>query len=245
MWRIGVSNSYTMEVAFGGSTLGEGPPQVTVSGVSAGSCPHVGKPLLLSLSPVPSRQEELALHRGGSQVAGLPPLRHPARLLRPPSCQGGLKLRHPGWSWCHRGAAVTLAPSCSSSSACRRWTHCCSSGWAGSRAPAGAMSPRRSSNPGTAQPGDPAEPRVLVGAQAFVSPSQHQRLRQLCVRRAPSSPPWPGTAGESPGAAAFGVGGTKHRGGVRHHGVQTPWNCFAIRCSWSNRGGSGGGAGER
>lgn len=27
MWRLGVSHSYTMEAAFGGSTLGEGPPR--------------------------------------------------------------------------------------------------------------------------------------------------------------------------------------------------------------------------
>ncbi|XP_052667930.1 cytosolic carboxypeptidase 2 isoform X2 [Harpia harpyja] len=33
MWRMGVSNSYTMEAAFGGSTLGEGPPPAGADGV--------------------------------------------------------------------------------------------------------------------------------------------------------------------------------------------------------------------
>lgn len=88
MWRLGVSNSYTMEAAFGGSTLGEG-PGVLVSvcrcrvGHGTRSCCLFGAPC------VPSRREALTLHRAGPHGAGLPPLRHPPRLLRPGPGQGG------------------------------------------------------------------------------------------------------------------------------------------------------------
>uniref|UniRef100_A0A8C3M3C1 Peptidase M14 domain-containing protein n=1 Tax=Geospiza parvula TaxID=87175 RepID=A0A8C3M3C1_GEOPR len=58
MWRLGVSHSYTLEVAFSGSTLGEGLPQpwgqCQWGGPGLGSCPCF-------LFLVPSRWEELPL----------------------------------------------------------------------------------------------------------------------------------------------------------------------------------------
>lgn len=58
MWRLGVSHSYTLEVAFSGSTLGEGLPQprrwYQGGGPGLGSCPCF-------LFPVPSRRKEIPL----------------------------------------------------------------------------------------------------------------------------------------------------------------------------------------
>uniref|UniRef100_A0A8C3U821 Peptidase M14 domain-containing protein n=1 Tax=Catharus ustulatus TaxID=91951 RepID=A0A8C3U821_CATUS len=58
MWRLGVSHSYTLEVAFSGSTLGEGLPQprrqCQGGDPGLGSCPCF-------LFPVPSRWKEIPL----------------------------------------------------------------------------------------------------------------------------------------------------------------------------------------
>ncbi|XP_058685460.1 cytosolic carboxypeptidase 2 isoform X2 [Poecile atricapillus] len=71
MWRLGVSHSYTLEVAFSGSTLGERLPQPR--GRCQGGSPGLGS-CPCFLFPVPSRQEELALQRGGPRVTGPSPL---------------------------------------------------------------------------------------------------------------------------------------------------------------------------
>ncbi|XP_040985054.1 cytosolic carboxypeptidase 2 isoform X4 [Aquila chrysaetos chrysaetos] len=168
MWRMGVSNSYTMEAAFGGSTLGGRSSHFTVEDLKSLGY-HLCDTLLDFCDPDPAKV--------GQQLR--------------------LKPRHPGRFRRHRWVAVTLAPSHSSSSACRRWTRCCGSGWAGSRAlaAAGVTSPLRNWSPGTSQPCRPVELRwCRRGLQAVVSPTQHQRLRQLRVRRVPGSPPWPGPA---------------------------------------------------
>uniref|UniRef100_A0A8D2PKX5 ATP/GTP binding protein like 2 n=1 Tax=Zosterops lateralis melanops TaxID=1220523 RepID=A0A8D2PKX5_ZOSLA len=71
MWRLGVSHSYTLEVAFSGSTLGEGLPQP--QGQCQGGGPGLEScPCFLFL--VLSRWEEFPLQRGGSGVTGPPPL---------------------------------------------------------------------------------------------------------------------------------------------------------------------------
>lgn len=113
--------------------------------MSSGS--WLGKLPLVFLSRVPSRREELALHRGGPQIAGLPPLRHPAGFLRPRFCQGVWVPRAGGTPVV--AVAVTLALSRSSSSAWPRCTRCCGGGWA--PVGAGAMSPPQTSSPGTSQ----------------------------------------------------------------------------------------------
>uniref|UniRef100_A0A8C0UCB6 Cytosolic carboxypeptidase 2-like n=1 Tax=Cyanistes caeruleus TaxID=156563 RepID=A0A8C0UCB6_CYACU len=71
MWRLGVSHSYTLEVAFSGSTLGERLPQPW--GRCQGGSPGLGS-CPCFLFPVPSRQEELTLQRGGPRVTGPSPL---------------------------------------------------------------------------------------------------------------------------------------------------------------------------
>lgn len=179
MWRMGISNSYTMEVAFGGSTLGEGPPWARVDdvgGVSGQAVLGLGSCCLFcsSLFPPGGRSshftvedlKSLGYHLCDTLLDFCDP--HPAKVGQQP----WLKLRHPGWSWCHRGAAVTLAPSCSSSSACQRWMRCCGSGWAGSQAPAGAgaTSPPQSSSPGTSWPHCSTEPRSARRGCRWSSP---------------------------------------------------------------------------
>lgn len=179
MWRMGVSNSYTMEVAFGGSTLGEGPLRAggdSVGCVGGRSVPGLRSRRLFCclLSPPGGRSshftvedlKSLGYHLCDTLLDFCDP--HPAKVGQQPR----LKPWQPGRSWCRSGAAVTLALSHSSSSACRRWTRCCGSGWAGSRAlaAAGATSPPRSSSPGTSRPCWPAEPRGAGGGCRWSSP---------------------------------------------------------------------------
>lgn len=188
MWRMGVSNSYTMEAAFGGSTLGEGPLPAGAAGVGcvggqAGWSPGLGSCRLFPfpLSPPGGRSshftvedlKSLGYHLCDTLLDFCDP--DPAKVGQ----QQQLKPQHPGRFQCRRWVVVTLAPSHSSSSACRRWMHCCGSGWAGSWAlvAAGVTSPPRNSSPGMSQLCRPAElQRCRQGLQAVVSPTQHQRL---------------------------------------------------------------------
>lgn len=188
MWRMGVSNSYTMEAAFGGSTLGEGPPPAGADGVgciggAGGVVPGVGKLPLVSFSPSPpggrsshftvEDLKSLGYHLCDTLLDFCDP--DPAKVGQQP----WLKPQHPGRFQCHRWVVVTLAPSHSSSSACQRWMRCCGSGWAGSWAlvAAGVTSPPRSSSPGMSWLCRPTELQwCRQGLQVVVSPTQHQRL---------------------------------------------------------------------
>ncbi|XP_074904501.1 cytosolic carboxypeptidase 2 isoform X4 [Buteo buteo] len=162
MWRMGVSNSYTMEAAFGGSTLGEGPLPAGADGVGcvggrAGWSPGLGSCRLFPfpLSSPGGRSshftvedlKSLGYHLCDTLLDFCDP--DPTKVGQQPR----LKPRHPGRFWHCRWVVVTLAPSHSSSSACRRWMCCCGSGWAGSQAlaAAGVTSPPRSLSPAGAR----------------------------------------------------------------------------------------------
>ncbi|XP_064922442.1 cytosolic carboxypeptidase 2 isoform X5 [Columba livia] len=163
MWRLGVLHSYTMEAAFGGSTLGEGPPRVGVSvlGVLLGGWSPGWDAAACSVVPRP-------LQAGGTRTS---PCRTSSRWA--PSCA----------TPCSTSATPT-PPSCSG--AWRRWTRCCGGGCAGSRAAVGgAACPPRSSSPGGTSGSDTSVsdgPAVhLCGPE---QPSEQRRRKRLRSRRA-------------------------------------------------------------
>lgn len=150
MWRLGVSNSYTLEAAFGGSTLGEG-PEVPVPvpwgrlGPGLRSCSVSGVPFRV---PAGGRSSHFTVRDLTALGAHL--------------CDSLLDLCDPDPAkvGSNRGAAglpvppvagVTPAASRSSSSAWRSSMRSCGGGWAVSRGllAAGARRPHLSSSPGT------------------------------------------------------------------------------------------------
>lgn len=213
MWRLGVSHSYTMEAAFGGSTLGEGPPRVGVSvlGVLLGGWSPGWDAAACSVVPRP-------LQAGGTRTSPCRTSSRWAPTCATP-CSTSATPTPPRWAaavaWTAAprlppvppGAAVTPArPAAAAVPGGGGRAAAAAAGpgaglrWVERRVPLGA---RVQVGPGRAAPRSRALP---WGVQPVVSPAQHQRLRHLRVRRAPGSSLRPRTAGECPAAAVFGEG---------------------------------------
>lgn len=175
MWRLGVSHSYTLEVAFSGSTLGEGLPQPW------GQCQRGGPGLgaaLVSFSLSPSG--------GRSSHFSVQDLESLGRLLcdtlldfcDPVPAKVGLDLAQGTLVPRDHDDTLTLALSHSSSSAWWRWMRCCSGRWVVSQAleAAGAMCLPQSLSPGMSSSATSCYPLMALGAAGGSFPLQHQWL---------------------------------------------------------------------
>ncbi|KAM6274470.1 LOW QUALITY PROTEIN: cytosolic carboxypeptidase 2 [Porphyrio hochstetteri] len=183
MWHMGVSNSYTMEVAFSSSTLGRRSSHFTVEDLK--SLGYHCCDTLLDFCPMPPRWDSSSSNCGTQA----------------------------------RAIGVTPALFCGSSSACQRWTHCCSSAWAGSRnrATAGAMCPPRSSSPGRPRPRRPTEPHSCRGLESLVCPAAAALTAPRPTRRRPGRCSTGGRSGRGAGKR-----GMLRAGRVRRPGGTVP-----------------------